>query len=107
MAKKNIAIFGYKHEHKNEDKSCSACPEDQLKPFKFLKISNFSNFQIFKFFKFLKKFPGSQLLSDVQTFFIMYTKQQQTVRNYFNVKFYKTVGWPCLVFSDGGSLALR
>ena len=28
-------------EHKHENKSCSACPEDQLKPFKFLKISNF------------------------------------------------------------------
>ena len=31
------AIFEPRH----ENKSCSACPEDQLKPFKFLKISNF------------------------------------------------------------------
>ena len=28
-------------EHRDENKSCSACPEDQLKPLKFLKISNF------------------------------------------------------------------
>ena len=34
-------------EHRHENKSCSACPEDQLKPFKFLKISKISNFQIF------------------------------------------------------------
>ena len=53
-------------EPRHENKSCSACPEDQLKPFKFLKISNFSNFQIFLIFKI---FPGSQLLSDFQTFF--------------------------------------
>ena len=50
-------------EPRHENKSCSACPEDQLKPFKFLKISNFSNLQIFQIF------PGSQLLSDFQTFF--------------------------------------
>ena len=31
----------------NENKSCSACPEDQLKPFKFFKISNFLNFKFF------------------------------------------------------------
>ena len=40
-------------EHRHENKSCSACPEDQLKPLKFLKISNFKIFQNFKFFKFL------------------------------------------------------
>ena len=56
-------------EHRHENKSCSACPEDQLKPFKFLKISNFLKFQIFKFFIFFKIFPGSELLSDFQTFF--------------------------------------
>ena len=50
-------------EPRHENKSCSACPEDQLKPFKLLKISNFLNFQIFLIC------PGSQLLSDFQTFF--------------------------------------
>ena len=47
-------------EHRYENKSCSACPEDQLKLFKI------SNFQIFKKFQI---FSGSQLLSDFQTFF--------------------------------------
>ena len=28
-------------EPRDENKTCSACPEDQLKPFKVLKISNF------------------------------------------------------------------
>ena len=28
-------------EPRHENKSCSECPEDQLKPFKFLKFSNF------------------------------------------------------------------
>ena len=49
-------------EHRHENKSCSACPEDQLKLFK---ISNFSNFQKFSNFQI---FSGSQLLSDFQTF---------------------------------------
>ena len=42
-------------EHRHENKSCLACPEDQLKLFKI------SNFQIFKNFQI---FCGSQLLSD-------------------------------------------
>ena len=58
------AIFEPRH----ENKSCSACPEDQLKPFKFLKISNFQIFEPFKIF------PGSQLLSDFQTFFCFITR---------------------------------
>ena len=49
-------------EPRHENKSCSACPEDQLKLFK---ISNFSNFQKFSNFQI---FSGSQLLSDFQTF---------------------------------------
>ena len=50
-------------EHRHENKSCSACPEDQLKLFK---NSNFSNFQKISNFQI---FSGSQLLSDFQTFF--------------------------------------
>ena len=49
-------------EPRHENKSCSACPEDQLKPFRIL------NFK-FKFLNF-KKISGSQLLSDFQTFFL-------------------------------------
>ena len=40
----------------HENKNCSACPADQLKPFKFLKISNFKIFQIFQIFQLLKFF---------------------------------------------------
>ena len=54
-------------EPRHENKTSSACPEDQLKPFNFFKnfkFLKFSNFQIFK------NFPGYQLLSDFQTFFL-------------------------------------
>ena len=38
-------------EHRHENKSCSACPEDQLKPFYFLNFEfKFANFQILNFF---------------------------------------------------------
>ena len=49
-------------EHRHENKSGSACPKDH---FSFLK---FSDFQVFRFSSF-QNIPGSQLLSDIQTFF--------------------------------------
>ena len=46
-------------EPRHENKSCSACPEDQLKLFK---ISNFRIFKNFQIFKFSKKFKFSNFL---------------------------------------------
>ena len=46
-------------EPRHENKSCSACPEDQLKLFK---ISNFQIFKKFQIFKFSKNFKISNFL---------------------------------------------
>ena len=66
-------------EHKHEDKSCSACPEDSnfQRISNFQKISNFQNFSNFQKFSNFQIFSGSQLLSDFQTFFKLSLKLMQ------------------------------
>ena len=42
----NFRLLTANFEHRHENKSCSACPEDQLEPFK-LKFKKFSWFPAF------------------------------------------------------------
>ena len=51
-------------EHKHEDKSCSACQERVNETVKVVKVAKVVKVKVFQ------NIPGSQLLSDIQTFFL-------------------------------------
>ena len=53
-------------EHRHENKSCSACLERVNERVKVVKVAKVVKVKVFQVFK---KIPGSQLLSDFQTFF--------------------------------------
>ena len=51
VQKTSLQFLPKTFEHRNENKNCSACPENQLKPFYFLNFEfKFSNFQFFSRF---------------------------------------------------------
>ena len=57
-------------EHRHENKSCSACRDrvnERVKEAKVVKVAKVARVKVFQVFQ---NIPGSQLLSDIQTFFI-------------------------------------
>ena len=55
-------------EHRHENKSCSACRDTVNKRVKVVKVAKVVKVKVFQVFQ---KIPGSQLLSDIQTFFFI------------------------------------
>ena len=53
-------------EHRHENKSCSACQERVNETVKVVKVAKVVKVKVFQVFQ---NIPGSQLLSDIQTFF--------------------------------------
>ena len=83
-------------EHRHENKSCSACRDrlnERLEVVKVVKVAKIVKVKVFQFFQVFQNIPGSQLLSDVQTFFLttLYFRAfdaQKTIMNnfvFFNV----------------------
>ena len=54
-------------EHRHENKSCSACRERVNETVKVVKVAKVVKVKVFQVFQ---NIPGSQLLSDIQTFFL-------------------------------------
>ena len=55
--------------HRHENKSCSAC-RDRLN--ERLKVAKVVKVKVFQFLQVFQNIPGSQLLSDIQTFLKLY-----------------------------------
>ena len=53
-------------EHRHENKSCSACRDRVNERVKVVKVAKVARVKVFQVFQ---NIPGSQLLSDIQTFF--------------------------------------
>ena len=53
-------------EHRHENKSCSACRDKVNERVKVAKVAKVVKVKVFQVFQ---NIPGSQLLSDIQTFF--------------------------------------
>ena len=56
-------------EHRHENKSCSACRDRVNERVKVLKVVKVAKVVKVKVFQVYQNIPGSQLLSDIQTFF--------------------------------------
>ena len=59
-------------EHRHENKSCSACRDrvnERVKVAKVAKVVKVAKVARVKVFQVFQNIPGSQLLSDIQTFF--------------------------------------
>ena len=60
-------------EHRHENKSCSACRDrvnERVKVAKVAKVVKVAKVARVKVFQVFQNIPGSQLLSDIQTFFL-------------------------------------
>ncbi len=57
-------------EHKHENKSCSACRDRLNERLKVVKVAKVVKVKVFQFLQVFENIPGSQLLSDIQTFLL-------------------------------------
>ena len=56
-------------EHRHENKSCSACQDRVNERVKGVKVANVVKVKVFQVFQVFQRIPGSQGMSDFQTFF--------------------------------------
>ena len=67
-------------EHRHENKSCSACRDrvnERVKAAKVVNAAKVEKVARVKVFQVFQNIPGSQLLSDIQTFFSIYVFEHE------------------------------